>query len=121
VSAVPSELERDAARHGRRLRGILRGTLGIGCVNAFTIVGSQALAPRAERPATPEAIARRAFEIYCERGRRDGDDLADWLRAERECGQKTASDAPFRLRIQPDRRQHCQPPPGFDRRRARAK
>jgi Protein of unknown function (DUF2934) len=96
VSAVPSELERDAARHGRRLRGILRGTLGFGCVNAFTIVGSQALAPRAERPATPEEIARRAFEIYCERGRRDGDDLADWLRAERECGQKTASDAPFR-------------------------
>jgi Protein of unknown function (DUF2934) len=31
-----------------------------------------------------EKIARRAYEIYEERGRRDGDDLNDWLRAEAE-------------------------------------
>ena len=29
-------------------------------------------------------IARRAYEIYEERGRYDGSDLADWLRAEIE-------------------------------------
>src|SRR5262245_5541789 len=31
-----------------------------------------------------ELIARRAYEIYEERSRRDGDDLNDWLRAEAE-------------------------------------
>ena len=31
-----------------------------------------------------ELIARRAYEIYEERGRRDGDDINDWLRAEVE-------------------------------------
>ena len=31
-----------------------------------------------------ELIARRAYEIYEERGRCDGDDLNDWLRAEAE-------------------------------------
>ena len=29
-------------------------------------------------------IARRAYELYCERNRRDGHDLDDWLQAERE-------------------------------------
>jgi hypothetical protein len=29
-------------------------------------------------------IARRAFEIYCERGGDHGRDLDDWLQAERE-------------------------------------
>lgn len=29
-------------------------------------------------------IARRAFEIYCERGGLDGNDVQDWLQAERE-------------------------------------
>ncbi len=31
-----------------------------------------------------EMIARRAYELYEERGRRDGDDFNDWLRAEAE-------------------------------------
>jgi H+-transporting ATPase len=31
-----------------------------------------------------ESIARRAYEIYEERGRCDGDDINDWLRAEAE-------------------------------------
>jgi hypothetical protein len=40
----------------------------------------------ASEPATPDstAIARRAFEIYCERGCKDGCDIQDWLQAERE-------------------------------------
>ena len=29
-------------------------------------------------------IARRAFELYCERGPEDGHDVDDWLNAERE-------------------------------------
>jgi hypothetical protein len=29
-------------------------------------------------------IARRAFEIYCDRGRQHGHDVDDWLQAERE-------------------------------------
>lgn len=29
-------------------------------------------------------IAKRAFEIYCERGGLDGSDVQDWLQAERE-------------------------------------
>jgi hypothetical protein len=29
-------------------------------------------------------IARRAFELYCDRGRKDGHDVDDWLNAERE-------------------------------------
>lgn len=33
---------------------------------------------------TDRDIARRAFELYCERGRRDGHDADDWLKAERE-------------------------------------
>jgi hypothetical protein len=29
-------------------------------------------------------IGRRAFELYCDRGREDGHDVDDWLNAERE-------------------------------------
>ena len=38
------------------------------------------------RPIGPsvEKIRLRVYEIYVERGRSDGDDLADWLQAERE-------------------------------------
>jgi hypothetical protein len=36
------------------------------------------------RPDLRERIARRAYEIYEERGRTDGEDLNDWLRAEAE-------------------------------------
>jgi len=31
-----------------------------------------------------EAIARRAYELFLERGGEDGHDVDDWLRAERE-------------------------------------
>jgi hypothetical protein len=32
----------------------------------------------------PDAVARRAYEIYQSRGGRDGADLDDWLEAERQ-------------------------------------
>jgi hypothetical protein len=33
---------------------------------------------------TPDAIARRAYDLFQERGREPGHELDDWLRAERE-------------------------------------
>jgi hypothetical protein len=33
---------------------------------------------------TADAIARRAFEFYCARGGEHGQDVDDWLKAERE-------------------------------------
>jgi len=38
----------------------------------------------------PEMIARRAYEIFVERGGQDGRDMDDWLRAERELAVTTA-------------------------------
>ncbi len=35
-------------------------------------------------PVADAEIARRAFELYVARGREDGRDIDDWLRAERE-------------------------------------
>jgi DUF2934 family protein len=44
-----------------------------------------AAAPDSLAAAPPdERIRTRAYEIYRERGGRDGDDMSDWLRAERE-------------------------------------
>lgn len=40
----------------------------------------------------PADVARRAFELYCERGYQDGHDVQDWLQAEREL-RRTASTA----------------------------
>jgi hypothetical protein len=38
-------------------------------------------------------IARRAFELYCDRGREDGHDVDDWLNAERELHDAASSSA----------------------------
>ena len=38
-------------------------------------------------------IARRAFELYCERGLKDGHDADDWLNAERELRDASKSSA----------------------------
>lgn len=38
-------------------------------------------------------IARRAYEIFCERGGEHGHDLDDWLRAERELGETARTPA----------------------------
>ena len=35
-------------------------------------------------PSTEDAIARRAYELFCARGCQDGYDVQDWLAAERE-------------------------------------
>ena len=43
--------------------------------------------------ATEGDIARRAFELYCERGRQDGHDVDDWLNAERELRDASKSSA----------------------------
>lgn len=37
------------------------------------------------------AISRRAFELYCARGRQHGYDVEDWLYAEREVRYETGS------------------------------
>jgi hypothetical protein len=38
-------------------------------------------------------IAKRAFELYCDRGREDGHDVDDWLNAERELRDASSSSA----------------------------
>jgi hypothetical protein len=40
-----------------------------------------------------DAIARRAFERYCARGCQDGQDVDDWLNAEREVRAERTSTA----------------------------
>jgi hypothetical protein len=40
-------------------------------------------APQIDEPAAQEQIRLRAYELYCERGGRAGDDVADWLQAGR--------------------------------------
>jgi hypothetical protein len=42
---------------------------------------------------TEDDIARRAFELYCDRGREDGHDVDDWLTAERELHDASNSSA----------------------------
>lgn len=37
-----------------------------------------------------DAIARRAFELFCARGGQNGSDIDDWLRAERELSSELA-------------------------------
>ena len=44
-----------------------------------------------------DGIARRAYEIYVQRGGENGKDVEDWLRAEKEIGGK-AADAPAKAR-----------------------
>ena len=42
---------------------------------------------------TESDIARRAFELYCDRGCEDGHDVDDWLSAERELRDVSSSSA----------------------------
>lgn len=42
---------------------------------------------------TESDIARRAFELYCDRGGEDGHDVDDWLNAERELRDASTSSA----------------------------
>jgi hypothetical protein len=45
---------------------------------------STAQAPTHSTNSNDTDIAKRAFELYCERGCQDGHDVEDWLQAERE-------------------------------------
>jgi hypothetical protein len=42
---------------------------------------------------TESQIARRAFELYCDRGHEDGHHVDDWLTAERELRDVSSSSA----------------------------
>jgi DNA relaxase NicK len=53
-------------------------------VIAMPGIESSALALEKATELTDLDIARRAFEIYCERGYQHGHDVDDWVRAERE-------------------------------------
>ena len=39
----------------------------------------------------PDAVSRRAYELFQERGRQPGHELDDWLRAERELKESKSS------------------------------
>lgn len=41
-------------------------------------------APSAQTDVSDADVARRAYELYCDRGREDGHDIDDWLNAERK-------------------------------------
>lgn len=41
---------------------------------------------RRSAPVNAEAVRARAYEIFCARGDGDGDELGDWLEAERQLG-----------------------------------
>jgi hypothetical protein len=43
-----------------------------------------------ERQEVKDGIARRAYEIYVQRGGQNGQDVEDWLRAEKEISGKPA-------------------------------
>lgn len=51
--------------------------------------------------ATPEDIARRAYEIFMARGAAHGHDVEHWLQAERELRQSAASSEPRARRERP--------------------
>jgi hypothetical protein len=48
-------------------------------------------APATQHSSTLEEIQRRAYQIYLSRGAADGQDLKDWLQAERDLRQASAS------------------------------
>jgi hypothetical protein len=54
--------------------------------NVVTMPADESSTPALRKPThlTDSEIARRAFEMFCERGCRHGHDLDDWLQAERE-------------------------------------
>ena len=51
--------------------------------NVLTMPIAAATTPQPPVPNSVD-VAKRAFELYCERGRQDGYDVQDWLQAERE-------------------------------------
>jgi hypothetical protein len=62
----------------KSVRKTSKNTLSMPKPASTTEAGSHSTNP------TRAAIAARAFAIYCERGGQHGQDIEDWLRAERE-------------------------------------
>ena len=52
--------------------------------SAILLGGIDSHAAPARAAASEEQIRMRAYQLYCERDGKAGDDIADWLRAERE-------------------------------------
>ena len=54
--------------------------------NVISMPATESSTPELDKATglTDRDIARRAFEIFCERGCEHGHDLDDWLQAERE-------------------------------------
>ena len=62
--------------------------------NVLTMPSVESQATVAIAPSVAESdIARRAFELYCDRGCEDGHDVDDWLNAERELRDAASSSA----------------------------
>ena len=60
-----------------------------------TLAGSsqaESHAPQIDGPGAQEQIRLRAYELYRERGGKVGDDMADWLQAEREYFERVRGD-----------------------------
>lgn len=53
----------------------------------------------ARKPPTRDEIERRAYEIYLERGGQEGQELADWLTAERELTESAQAAVPTASRM----------------------
>jgi hypothetical protein len=53
-------------------------------------------APQIDGPVVQEQIRLRAYELYRERGGRVGDDMADWLQAEREYFERLRGNDPIK-------------------------
>lgn len=69
-----------------------------------TAVGSrhaESTVSRRDGPAADEQIRMRAYELYRERGGRVGDDMTDWLRAEREYLERALSTTSANRAAQP--------------------
>src|SRR5229473_8534184 len=66
-----------------------------------------------EKLPTREQIERRAHQIYVERGSRKGDELTDWLAAEKDLTQFLAVQNEPAKPFSPDGEQICRPTPMF--------
>ena len=68
---------------------------------------------KSNETATPndEAIAKRAYELYLQRGSVSGHELDDWLEAEAELANEAAADAPVQPVVRRrSARSEAQPP-----------
>ncbi len=66
-----------------------------------------------EKLLTKEQIERRAHQMYVERGSRKGDELADWLAAEKALTQILTVQNEVAKPFSPDGEQNCRPTPMF--------